>query len=73
MSYPKPLTIETLIIFDLDLTRILERCNGDLDTVPDFSWTDELSPGEMQRLCFARFNDCPSMTSHLLTHSKKFA
>jgi len=92
------------LCFLLDLSRILDRCDNNLDKVPgvnfinilfevftsavpksakntvkpsvffallgsvlvkafqkmlgksttDFSWTDELSPGEMQRLCFAR-------------------
>jgi hypothetical protein len=36
------------------LGHLLDRCGGDLDVVPDFSWNVELSPGEAQRLCFAR-------------------
>lgn len=32
----------------------MDRCGRDLDAVPDFSWNVELSPGETQRLCFAR-------------------
>jgi hypothetical protein len=32
----------------------MERCGGGLDTSPAFNWSDELSPGELQRLCFAR-------------------
>ena len=40
--------------FIAGLLHLLERCGGGLDTVPLFSWSDELSPGELQRLCFAR-------------------
>ena len=36
------------------LLHLLERCGGGLDTSPPFNWSDELSPGELQRLCFAR-------------------
>jgi hypothetical protein len=37
-----------------DLNHLVDRCGKSLDFIPDFSWADELSPGEMQRLCFAR-------------------
>jgi len=36
------------------LLHLFERCGGGLDSAPSFSWSDELSPGELQRLCFAR-------------------
>ena len=41
-------------VFFLDLGHLLDRCGGNLDAVPDFSWNADLSPGEAQRLCFAR-------------------
>lgn len=36
------------------MLHLLDRCGGSLDTVPTFNWSDELSPGELQRLMFAR-------------------
>jgi len=47
---------DTDIINLLDLTGLtglVDRC-GDLDTEPTWSWYDILSPGEQQRLAFAR-------------------
>ena len=37
----------------LPLLGLVDRC-GDLDTEPTWSWYDILSPGEQQRLAFAR-------------------
>ncbi|CAJ0608115.1 unnamed protein product [Cylicocyclus nassatus] len=41
------------ILSELRLTQLLETCGG-LDTEVDFEWQDTLSPGEQQRLSFAR-------------------
>jgi ABC-type uncharacterized transport system fused permease/ATPase subunit len=40
----------------LDLNPVLERVGHrvDRDMGPDWNWTDCLSPGEQQRLCFVR-------------------
>ena len=43
-----------ITFFVSGLLHLFERCGGGLDSVPSFSWSDELSPGELQRLCFAR-------------------
>ncbi|RCN49416.1 ABC transporter, ATP-binding protein [Ancylostoma caninum] len=41
------------ILSELRLTPLIETCGG-LDTDVDFEWQDTLSPGEQQRLSFAR-------------------
>ncbi|ETN79465.1 ABC transporter, ATP-binding protein [Necator americanus] len=50
------------ILCDLRLTSLIETCGG-LDMDVDFEWQDTLSPGEQQRLSFAR----------VLFHSPKVA
>ncbi|VDM47197.1 unnamed protein product [Toxocara canis] len=41
------------ILFALDLSTLIERCGGLTQSV-DFEWHDSLTPGEQQRLSFAR-------------------
>uniref|UniRef100_A0A8D0AL78 ATP-binding cassette, sub-family D (ALD), member 4 n=1 Tax=Sander lucioperca TaxID=283035 RepID=A0A8D0AL78_SANLU len=41
------------VFFSLRVSSLLKRTGG-LDEKVDWSWYDVLSPGEMQRLCFAR-------------------
>lgn len=45
--------LEDILAF-LNLGAILDRVSGDLDLIPDFNWTDSLSPGELQLINFAR-------------------
>ena len=39
---------------ELELSDLVDRCGGSLDSDPKWSWYDVLSPGEMQRLAFLR-------------------
>uniref|UniRef100_A0A8C1AHV9 ATP-binding cassette, sub-family D (ALD), member 4 n=1 Tax=Cyprinus carpio carpio TaxID=630221 RepID=A0A8C1AHV9_CYPCA len=46
-------TLREQVIYPLKDSNLLTRIGG-LDTKVDWNWDDVLSPGEMQRLCFAR-------------------
>ncbi|XP_064113908.1 lysosomal cobalamin transporter ABCD4-like isoform X2 [Macrobrachium nipponense] len=41
------------LLQELHMTGLVERCGG-LHNDPEWNWDDALSPGEMQRVCFAR-------------------
>uniref|UniRef100_A0A3Q2XNQ6 ATP-binding cassette, sub-family D (ALD), member 4 n=1 Tax=Hippocampus comes TaxID=109280 RepID=A0A3Q2XNQ6_HIPCM len=50
--YPESARNESFLLFSFQ-SSLLKRTGG-LDRVVDWNWYDVLSPGEMQRLCFAR-------------------